>query len=91
MKVPSLESVLDDMVSKIQQDEPNVTEWEASFSAVRANLSAMTQVLTMIGMEKGELDTRMLYIMCENLIQTIQWMAAKELAAQTLREMGEEA
>ena len=85
--VLSIETILDNIVEDVKKEWPDASDFEASFIAVSTNLKVLTQTMATIGMIKGSLDERTLYAITSSLVQTCQWMAAKELAAMTLRDI----
>lgn len=85
-----LDNILDAIVEDVLKEYPEKNDFEASFLALRMNLTVLVQSLAKIGMEGQGLDSTQLYGMCQGLCQTVEWMAAKEMAADTMRDIEEE-
>lgn len=83
----NLSTVLDKTVEDIMVEFPEKSEFEASFTALRLQFTAMAQKLNQIGMTGNGLDLSTLYWLCLGLTETCFWMAAKEMAAQTMRDI----
>lgn len=87
MDVPALEDILDNIVDDVRKEFPDKSEFEAAFMALRLNLTILVQSLSTIGIEGNGLASDQLYGVCSGLVETVQWMAAKEMAADTVRDV----
>lgn len=83
----NLDTVLDGLCEDILKDHPDMPEVEAAFMAIRLNLTILVQTLAQFGMTGADLPPDALYGVCNGLVQTCQWMAAKEMAAITMRDI----
>lgn len=82
-----LDSILDAIVEDVQKEFPDKSEFEAGFMALRMKLTITIQFLAEIGMTGDGLSNEMLFRLCSSLVETCQWMAAKEMAADTVRDI----
>lgn len=87
MEIPALDDILDNIVEDVRKEFPDKSEFEAAFMALRLNLTILVQSLAAIGIEGQGLATEQLYGVCTGLVETVQWMAAKEMAADTVRDV----
>lgn len=85
----TLDNVLDAIVDDLIKDNPEVPEFEAAFLAVQLNLTVLLQMLAMVGTRGEGLTDQELYHACFKLKETLEWMAAKQMAAQTMRQIEE--
>lgn len=83
----SLDNILDNIVDDVLKEYPDKSEFEAAFMALRINLTVLTQTIAQIGMMGDGLTHETLFVICNNLVDTCLWMAAKEMAADTVREI----
>lgn len=86
MEVPALDEILDAIVTDVRKEYPDKSEFEAAFMALRLNLTILVQSMAEIGVRGYGLASEQLYGVCSGLAETVQWMAAKEMAAETVRD-----
>ncbi len=82
-----LDNILDAIVEDVMKEFPEKSDFEAGFMALRLNLTILVQQLAEHGMAGNGLSSEGLYGVCHGLVQTCQWMAAKEMAADTVRDI----
>ncbi len=82
-----LDNILDAIVDDVMKEFPEKSDFEAGFMALRLNLTILVQQLAEFGMRGEGLPTEALYGVCHGLVETCQWMAAKEMAADTVRDI----
>lgn len=83
-------SILDAMSDDMAKDFPHMSETEIAFSVIRINLTVLTNTLCQIGMTGEDLANESLYGMTAGLVETLQWMAAKELNTQVMSDIEQE-
>ncbi len=84
-----LDNILDNIVEDVLKEYPEKSEFEAGFMALRMNLTILVQQLAEVGMLGQGLSHDALYGVCSGLVDTCQWMASKEMAADTMRDIEE--
>lgn len=88
--MPDLLSVLDAVAAGLTEDQPEMSEAEVVVATVRLNLTVLCQTLAQIGVTGDGLDNEQLYGITSGLVETVQWMAGKEMLAATLSDIDEE-
>lgn len=74
----SLQGALDFVAEAMAKDFPEMSEAEVAFSTVRLNLTAVGTMLAQFGMTGRDLPNESLYGICTGLIETVEWMVAKD-------------
>jgi hypothetical protein len=67
-----------------------MSESEVAFATIRLNLTVLCQTLAQIGMSGDYLDNEQLFGITSGLVETVQWMAAKEMLSMTLDDIQNE-
>lgn len=77
-------SVLDAVADGLAEENPDMNEAEVALATIRLNLTVLVTTLTQIGMNGEDLSNDALYGICTGLVETCEWILAKELVNHTM-------
>lgn len=77
-------TTLDRIADDMSKDFPDMSEAEVALAVIRLNLTVLVTTLTQLGMNGEDLSNEALYGICMGLVDTCQWMLAKELVDHTM-------